>query len=376
MIIKDVAIIGSGVSGSSTAFHLAKAGRNVVILERDDKCHKRTCSGGMAASVQNWLPFKLKPVVEEVINKVEFTWQLEDNVIAELPGSSPFWIVNRVKLDELIINHAISNGAEIIKPFFVKNIIRKDNLWELISNDQQKIIAKSIVIADGTNSNWAQTFGLGPKSLHRARTISLRVEGRGNIQRGATRFEFGLVKYGFAWAFPANDSINIGIGTFIGRNSTCNKEVLNKFLRSLGINSEIEPIEEKFLNVWNGHPRLHKNGIVVVGDAASLSDPFLAEGIRPALISGFYAAHHLNNWILDETTDLKEYTQTMKIMWGNSMAWGQKIAQVFYRFPKLGYQLGIKRPTAPKRIAQILSGDLSYGDIAQRSIRRLLFNSK
>ena len=54
------------------------------------------------------------------------------------------------------------------------------------------------------------------------------------------------------------------------------------------------------------------------------------------------------------------------------MAWGRRIAQVFYRFPKIGYQLGVKRPTAPKRIAQILSGEMGYADIAQRVIKRLL----
>ncbi len=41
--------------------------------------------------------------------------------------------------------------------------------------------------------------------------------------------------------------------------------------------------------------------------------------------------------------------------------------------PRVGYQLGIKRPTAPQRIAQILSGEMGYGEIAQRVIRRLLF---
>ena len=63
----------------------------------------------------------------------------------------------------------------------------------------------------------------------------------------------------------------------------------------------------------------------------------------------------------------------MKIKWGESMAWGRRISQVFYRFPKIGYQLGIKRPTAPQRIAEILSGKMGYGDIATRVIKRLLF---
>ena len=70
---------------------------------------------------------------------------------------------------------------------------------------------------------------------------------------------------------------------------------------------------------------------------------------------------------------LKSYSAIIRRDWGESMAWGKRIAQVFYRFPRVGYQLGVKRPTAPKRIAQILSGEMGYGDIAQRVIRRLLF---
>ena len=52
-----------------------------------------------------------EPIIEEVINKVEFTWCLSDQVIAELPGSAPFWIVRREKLDQLITDEAIKIGA-------------------------------------------------------------------------------------------------------------------------------------------------------------------------------------------------------------------------------------------------------------------------
>ena len=33
--------------------------------------------------------------------------------------------------------------------------------------------------------------------------MSVRLEGKGNLADGTTRFEFGLVKQGFAWAFPS-----------------------------------------------------------------------------------------------------------------------------------------------------------------------------
>jgi flavin-dependent dehydrogenase len=111
---------------------------------------------------------------------------------------------------------------------------------------------------------------------------------------------------------------------------------------------------------------------VAVGDAASLCDPFLAEGLRPSLMSGCEAAASLDSWLNGTQPDLSNYSKRMRERWGDSMAWGRRIAQVFYRFPNVGYQLGIKRPTAPQRIAQILSGEMGYGDIAQRVIRRLM----
>ena len=89
-------------------------------------------------------------------------------------------------------------------------------------------------------------------------------------------------------------------------------------------------------------------------------------------MSGCEAARHLNQWLKGDSKDLQVYSRTMRKRWGESMAWGRRISQVFYRFPGVGYQLGIKRPTAPRRIAQILSGELGYGDIAQRVIKRLL----
>ena len=92
-------------------------------------------------------------------------------------------------------------------------------------------------------------------------------------------------------------------------------------------------------------------------------------------MSGFEAAKILVYWLDGNVNSLNEYTNIMRQNWGNSMAWGKRISQVFYRFPKVGYQLGIKRPTAPERIAQILSGQMSYEDIAKRVIKRLLFQN-
>ena len=40
-----------------------------------------------------------------------------------------------------------------------------------------------------------------------------------------------------------------------------------------------------------------------------------------------------------DSRDLRGHSRSMRERWGESMAWGRRIAQVFYRFPGVGYQL-------------------------------------
>ena len=376
MTLIDVAIIGGGASGTTTAFHLANKNKKVFILEKNISSSGIVCGGGMSAAVQNWFPFKLLPIVDEIITTVEFSWCNTDKVVAELSGSSPFWIVKRENLNSFLLNQAVNAGCNLLTTFNVVNIKKISNIWQITALDGRQLEARAVVIADGSQSPWPNTFNLGPNQRKFASTFSGRIERKGNLKNETARFEFGMVKDGFAWAFPLKNAVNIGMGTFLGnKHSISVQKILDSFLPDLGFDASEVIGKEKKLRVWNGHSKLNGEGILLVGDAASLCDPFLAEGLRPALMSGFEAAKYLIHWLDADINNLDSYTKTMKNNWGNSMAWGKRISQVFYRFPKVGYQLGVKRATAPKRIAQILSGEMSYEDIAKRVINRLLFQN-
>ena len=108
-----VTVVGAGAAGASAAYHLARRGHRVLLLERERLPRPKACGGGMAASVQRWFDFDLQPVVDQVIARVRFTWCLEDPVIAELPGDSPFWIVQRSRLDAFLTQQAVAAGAAL-----------------------------------------------------------------------------------------------------------------------------------------------------------------------------------------------------------------------------------------------------------------------
>ena len=373
MKLFDVIIIGGGLSGSSTAVHLSNRGYSVLVLEKTSHKSIIPCAGGMAATMKNFLPIDIKKVIETEVKRVHFTYESKDNVIAELTGESPFLIVKREVLDNLLIEKAKSQGTFFINSVKVKSLEKNTDSWTIKCNNKNSYESKFLVIADGSESQWSTFLKLGPKRPRYAQTAAIRLNGLGNLSKNSVRFDFGSIKYGFSWAFPLKQSTNIGIGTFIGNYKIDNKELSKNVINYFGFNIDDYEIIYKRLRIWNGFYNLHIDRALVIGDAASLCDPFLAEGIRPALLSSFYAAESINQCLSNNDQDLSNYSKIMRFKWSKSMAWGKRIAEVFYRFPQTGYRLGVKRKTAPKRIAQILSGELSYSDIAQRVIKRLLF---
>lgn len=381
--VADVVVVGAGAAGGAAAFHLAHHGLKVLLLDRASFPRSKPCGGGMAASMQELFPFDLSPAVDSVIDQVRFTWCLADPVTAVLPGDSPFWIVRRSVLDAYLVEQAQAAGATFLTGVAVESLRRSGDGWQLQARgpnaEPMQLQARAVVIADGSSSQLAACHGLGPSQPRYADTVSVEVDCAVSDPTTA-RFEFGLVRHGFCWTFPRKGGYSIGVGTFIGRDPANAEAVLSQLLPSLGLPPQAGERQPGRLRIWDGHHPLHGQGanagLVVVGDAASLCDPFLAEGLRPALISGCRAAEALIPWLAGDGQALVGYTNRMRAEWGNSMAWGKRIAQVFYRVPRVGYELGIKRPTAPQRIAQILSGEMGYGDIAQRVIRRLLFQRR
>jgi len=367
-----VIIIGGGLSGSSTAAHLSNKGYSVLVLEKSS--HKRLipCAGGMAATMKKFLPIDIREAIETEVKSVHFTYESKDKVIAELSGMSPFLIVKREVLDNLLIDKAKNQGTFFINSVKIKSIEKNTDSWKIKCNDKN-YEAKFLVIADGSESQWSTFLKLGPKRPRYAQTAAIRLKGLGNLSKNTVRFDFGTIKYGFAWAFPLKQSINIGLGTFIGNYQINNKNLSKRIVNYFGFNTDDYEIIYKRLRIWNGFYNLHIDDALVIGDAASLCDPFLAEGIRPSLLSSFYAAESIHECLSNNDHDLSNYSKIMRFKWSQSMAWGKRIAEVFYRFPQTGYKLGVKRKTAPKRIAQILSGEMNYSDIAQRVIKRLLF---
>ena len=53
------------------------------------------------------------------------------------------------------------------------------------------------------------------------------------------------------------------------------------------------------------------------------------------------------------------------------MAWAQKLAGIFYQFPKIAYKVAVKRPAAGQLMGEILCGQLKYSDVTDKAMQVL-----
>ena len=89
------------------------------------------------------------------------------------------------------------------------------------------------------------------------------------------------------------------------------------------------------------------------------------------MFSGVKAAEAIDQALSGDRQALANYTTVIQTQWGEDMAWAQKLANIFYRVPGIGYKVGVKRPSATDRLCKIMCGELRYADVASRALKRL-----
>ncbi|MCG3217242.1 MAG: FAD-dependent oxidoreductase [Candidatus Heimdallarchaeota archaeon] len=68
----DVCIVGAGPAGSSTAYYLAKQGKNVVLLEKEKFPRRKIC--GDAVSLRAQMHLERMGVLQEILEEKKGRW--------------------------------------------------------------------------------------------------------------------------------------------------------------------------------------------------------------------------------------------------------------------------------------------------------------
>jgi len=368
----DCLIVGSGPAGATAAYHLAKRGRSVLILEKDKLPRYKPCGGGVAPAIQQWFDFDFSPVISLKVSVNHYTWNKGDPFEADLDTVEPIWMVRRDSFDQFLVQQSQKQGAQLQQDTFVTGITHQGQ-ETVVHTKNGDYRGRYLIAADGGRgplSNW-----LGFKK--RKRCLAGALEAEFPIVNQTERrvfFDFGLVQSGYLWNFPKADGYSIGIGAFSDRGKQNLRATLADYAQFFGVDLSQAQLCAHPISLWNGNQTLHTDYALLAGEAACVVDPFTAEGIRPSIFSGMKAAEAIDGALSGDRDALANYSRAIAQQWGSEMIWAKRLADTFYRVPKLAYQVGIKRASATRTLGKILAGELRYSDVAHRGIQRLMAN--
>ncbi|MBW4421745.1 MAG: geranylgeranyl reductase family protein [Myxacorys californica WJT36-NPBG1] len=361
----DCIVVGAGPAGGTAAYHLAKRGRSVLVLEKDALPRYKACSGGVSPAIAQWFDCDFSPVISRKVNTIRYTWKLGDPVNATLNTPEPMWMVRRDEFDHFLIKQAQQLGAELRDNTAVTGIEFKGDHWQ-VNTTEGTLEARYLIAADGAKGPMAKWLGFKERKTRMGAVMEVP-----NADSGAAQFDFGMVKNGFVWSLPKADGFSAGTATFRGGDGVDLKAALLDYAAEARINTAGAQIYQHPIAFWDGDETLHTRNALLAGESAAIVDPMTAEGIRPSMFTGMKAAEAIDQALAGNANALATYTTTIQQEWGSDMAWAQRLAGVFYRVPGIGYKVGVKRPTATDRLGKIMCGELRYADVATRALKRL-----
>ncbi len=331
----DVIIIGAGVAGATAAYYLAKAGKDILVIEKEKLPRHKTCGGGVVYRAKQSLPFNIDEVVERNFKKIN-VYDYENDLCFKVNRKKPVInLVMRSNLDNLIISEAAKFGAKIYDGLTATNLINNDEYLEVTANNST-FKSGFVIAADGASGVSLKVLGYEQK-FFRAPAVECEVylsENEFERYKNIIRFDFGYIPHGYGWVFPKNNHLSVGIALMKKAKLNLNF-FLKNYLEMLGYENVINMKKHGFLipiNPFSFKPFLGR--ILLTGDTIGLADPITAEGISYAIESGRMAAEAIIDGVNDQNLVNKCYKEKLKPLF-KELKYARILARFVYGSPKV-----------------------------------------
>jgi electron transfer flavoprotein-quinone oxidoreductase len=324
----DVIVVGAGLAGLATAYFLADAGLDVLVVERGDFPGSKNVTGGRIYlnPVRDLFPdlWEQAPLERHVTRERLTAMARESATTVELRSErfnrQPYhsFTILRAKFDRWFADQVAEKGAFLIPKFKVDDLVFEDGRVAGIVADEDAIYADVVVAADGVLSLMAEKAGLREKQQPKHFAVSMKevielprqtIEDRFNLEgdEGLAQLFFGELTQGMmGGGFLYTNLESISLGLVVGIESLMGWDPLQEvhpLMEAFKERPEIrvlldggEVVEYSAHVITEGGvqamPRLFGDGILVVGDAAGLGLNMLitVRGMEYALASGAMAA--------------------------------------------------------------------------------------
>jgi geranylgeranyl reductase family protein len=317
-ISSKITILGAGPGGATTALFLAKAGIPCLLIEKETFPRDKICGDALSAKCVDMLR-KIDPaMLDDFINldiQVESAGinfiapslevlKLSFGINTGNKNTIAGFISKRIHFDQFLINYVKQKPTiELIENCGIKEILKLENGWILKSNEYE-VETELLIDASGANSPFARHHaGIEKEDMHYSAGLRAYYKNvKGMDKENYIELHF-LKEFlpGYFWIFPLpNGEANVGVGV---RSDVVKKSKMNLKKEMLELIQAHPAFKNRFaeaeligdikgfgLPLGSKQRPLSGNRYMLVGDAASLIDPFTGEGISNAMISGMKAA--------------------------------------------------------------------------------------
>ena len=359
----DVAIIGSGPSGASTAFYLGKQGISTVIIEKETLPRYKTCGGGFVNRGRKDIPFDITNVVEREFCKVETYFNNHETSYYSNKDKPIITMIMRDAFDNLIVEKAKEFGVTLLENHKLLNIENIEGK-SILKTSQGDISTNFIIAADGVLSPTAKMAGWKNETRKLIPALEYEVEvSDEDFERLSknVRFDIDAVPYGYAWSFPKKNHLSLGVLT-TKKGKINLKEYYQKYLQTLGIKEVIKEDAHGFqIPLAPRTDGFVKENVFLIGDAAGFAEPITAEGISNAILSGKYIAEALIESNLDRNLTEQLYLEKLNIKLLPELKSGALLSKFFYHNnPVRNYLLNKYGQYFNNIMVDILHGDRPF----------------
>jgi len=306
-----VIVVGAGPAGSTTAYFLAKAGIDVLLVDKSRFPRDKACGDSIA------------PRAVEILNRMDLLGWVESQGYVRQRGmfmsspnltsvriqptqTAPFpaYLIPRLEFDARLAQQAVSAGARLLEGTHVQTLEMNGTCWvNLLARQADrdvKLTCQLVIAADGPHSSFTRSLGMvpGPADAVAVRRYYEGVEGEPGLLE--LHWEKSVLPaYGFIFHL-GNGRANVGTGMFakdLQRLKPNLHELLERFIAN-------NPYAQNVLK--NARPLGRAAGmpfrddaekvnpaadhVMLVGEAAGVGHPMSGEGIGPAMVSAEMAA--------------------------------------------------------------------------------------